>query len=72
MKTTKNSQNSSETKSDFFTVADVAKKLGDKSTKTILRRINAGKIIAKWDDGRYLIAPADYYAYVESLPNKRG
>lgn len=70
IKKAKKSKQASETRSDFLTVADVAAKLST-STKSILRRIENERLKAKWDGGKYLVAAADYYAYVESLPNKR-
>ena len=50
---TKKANKSPEANLGFFTVEDVAKMLRKKCTKSILRRIDAGKIVAKWDGGQY-------------------
>ncbi len=61
---------STEKKPEFFSVAEVAERL-KVSSKTIRRRIEAGRLKAIRDDGQWLIPPAEYFAYVESLPRKR-
>jgi excisionase family DNA binding protein len=48
----------------FFTVAEVAAILRC-SSKTILRRIEVGKLKAKPDGGRYLIAKENLDGYLQ-------